>query len=80
MCDSPEKQTLTEVYWVIGLTLIYLIGWILGAYYAPSGRGLFGFPLWFELACLYLPALFILAISIILKTIYLKADTSENTE
>lgn len=65
-----EKQILKEVRWALWLTLIYILGWAGLAYFVPSGRGILGFPLWFELSCLYLPLLFILLLSVVIKRFF----------
>lgn len=62
-----EKQILKEVRWALWLTFGYILGWVGFAYFSPTGRGWLGFPLWFELACLYLPLLFILLVSAVIK-------------
>lgn len=65
-----HSQILKEVRWALWLTLIYLAGWIGFAYFSPSGRGIIGFPIWFELACLYFPLLFVLLCVIVIKVVY----------
>ena len=65
-----NSQILREVRWALWLTLVYLAGWIGFAYFSPSGRGIIGFPIWFELACVYFPLLFVLVCTIVIKTIY----------
>lgn len=65
-----EKQIHREVYWAISLTLGYLAAWAGTAYFLPHQPGLFGFPLWFEAACLAVPLLFILAILWVVKAVF----------
>lgn len=54
------KQAKKEAKMAFFLTLFYLFGWASLAYLSPSFQGMFGFPLWFELACFYFPVVFIL--------------------
>lgn len=41
------------------LALAYVIAWCLAAYVPDLQTGISGLPLWFELACLLIPLLFI---------------------
>ncbi|XLP79279.1 DUF997 family protein [Mannheimia haemolytica] len=61
------QQLTTEARWAVLLTLIYLLGWVGFAYFSPQGRGIFGFPIWFELSCIFLPVLFSLVATIVVK-------------
>lgn len=76
--NSNKTATLTqlntEAKWAVYLTLIYMAGWVIFAYLMPNIRGLLGFPLWFELSCLFLPAIFIALSVAVLKTIYKDVD------
>lgn len=67
---TRTQQLAREVRWAFWLTLIYLAGWVGFAYFSPTGRGWLGFPLWFELACVYLPVLFVLLTHWVIKRIY----------
>lgn len=71
---SITHQLNREAKWSLYLTLVYLAGWVIGAYFAPDGQGLFGFPLWFELSCVFLPILFIVVSLAVLKLIYKEVD------
>lgn len=73
-----ESQILREVRWSLWLTLIYLAGWIGFAYFSPTGRGWLGFPIWFELACIYLPIVFVLLTAAVIKTVYKEIDLENN--
>ncbi len=64
------QQLTTEARWAVLLTLIYLLGWVGFAYFSPQGRGIFGFPIWFELSCIFLPVLFSLVATIVVKKVY----------
>lgn len=76
-----NQQLNREAKWSIYLTLFYLVGWIVCAYFLPNGTGLLGFPLWFEMSCIFLPVLFTLISMAVLKAVYqdidLDADTKE---
>lgn len=74
---ATKKQLNKEAKWSFGLTILYLIGWIISAYYSPDGYGIFGLPLWFEMSCFYLPIAFILAGILTLKGIYQDIDFQE---
>lgn len=63
-----NRQIHQEVKWALGLTLLYILGWGGCAYFLPNHRGLLGFPLWFEMACLFVPMVFILLITWVVKT------------
>ncbi|TCJ98297.1 putative membrane protein YhdT [Volucribacter psittacicida] len=64
------QQATKEAKWALFATILYLIGWCLCAYFPPHTTGLLGFPLWFELSCLYLPIVFIAVAYWIIKVIY----------
>ncbi|MDE9545747.1 YhdT family protein, partial [Xenorhabdus bovienii] len=48
----------------------YLVGWLLSAYLPSDAIGITGLPHWFELACLLLPALFIILCWLMIKFIF----------
>lgn len=58
--DRRFIQAHREARWSFGLTLAYLLGWIIAAYLPYHLPGFTGLPLWFEMACLLLPLIFIL--------------------
>lgn len=72
------QQLAREARWALLLTLIYILGWVGFAYYSPQGRGILGFPIWFELSCIFLPTLFILFAVIVVKKIYKNIDLEAN--
>ncbi|GAB1667753.1 YhdT family protein [Mannheimia glucosida] len=74
------QQLTTEARWAVLLTLIYLLGWVGFAYFSPQGRGIFGFPIWFELSCIFLPVLFSLIATIVVKKVYKNIDLEVNNE
>lgn len=69
-----HRQLNTEAKWSLYLTLIYMAGWVVFGYFMPDGVGLLGFPLWFELSCVFLPLIFILISMTVLKIIYQDID------
>ena len=64
------QQATKEARWALGLTLLYVIGWCLCAYLPKAPLGPIGFPLWFELACIYLPILFIVVAYWLIKIVF----------
>ncbi|WP_301099590.1 DUF997 family protein [Otariodibacter sp.] len=72
-----QQQIKREVRWALWLTFIYLIGWIGFAYFSPTGRGLLGFPIWFEFSCIYLSILFVLLTIIVIRTVYKDIDLED---
>ncbi|STZ55824.1 Predicted membrane protein [Moraxella lacunata] len=88
--QSPTPTPLThqlnrEAKWSIYLTLLYMAGWVIFAYFMPTGTGVLGLPLWFELSCVFLPLIFILISMAVLKVVYKEMDldtdlTSDNGE
>lgn len=62
-----NEQINREVRWTLWLTLLYIMGWAASAYLLPNSRGILGFPLWFEMACLFVPLLFIGTIMWVVK-------------
>lgn len=74
------QQLTKEARWAVFLTLIYLLGWVGFAYFSPQGRGIFGFPIWFELSCIFLPVLFSLVATIVVKKVYKNIDLEVNNE
>ncbi|VEJ09953.1 YhdT family protein [Actinobacillus delphinicola] len=81
---NPLKQATKEARLAFGLTVFYLCGWCLCAYFAPQQTGLLGFPLWFELACFYLPILFIIVTAVVIhfffKDIELNNDCTDESK
>ena len=64
------QQATKEARWALSLTLLYVIGWCLCAYLPKETQGPIGFPLWFELACIYLPMLFIVVAYWLIKIVF----------
>ncbi|MFU2058452.1 YhdT family protein [Avibacterium volantium] len=76
---SRYQQATKEARWAFGLTLLYVLGWCLCAYLPKGQQGPLGFPLWFELVCIYLPVLFIVVAYWVVKIVYQEIDL-ENIE
>ncbi|AHG76439.1 DUF997 family protein [Mannheimia varigena] len=74
------KQLEKEARWAILLTLLYLLGWVGFAYFSPQGRGILGFPIWFELSCILLPVIFTLVAIVVVKKVYKNIDLEVNHE
>ena len=65
--DPRYQQANKEAKLSLLLTIIYLIGWIICAYFVGDSIGFLGFPLWFELSCIMVPLGLILLCWIIVK-------------
>lgn len=65
-----DSQIIKEVRWALWLTLFYILGWVVSAYLLPNQRGVLGFPIWFEMACIFVPLIFVLLISFVVKTMF----------
>lgn len=57
--DNRFVQANREARWALGLTLLYLVAWVLAASLPDNEIGISGFPHWFEMACLLIPLIFI---------------------
>lgn len=68
------QQARKEARWALGLTLLYLVGWCVCAYLPPDSTGPMGFPLWFELSCIYLPILFIVVAYWVIQIVFEDID------
>lgn len=64
------QQAKKEALWALFLTILYVIGWCLCAYLPKETPGPIGFPLWFELSCIYLPLLFMVVAYWVIKIVY----------
>lgn len=65
--DTRYQQANKEAKSSLWLTIIYLIAWLISAYYTSGRVGILGFPLWFELSCIIVPIGFILLCWCIVK-------------
>lgn len=68
------KQAAREARWALGLTVLYMLGWIVCAYLPDGSTGPLGFPLWFELSCIYLPILFVVVAYWVVQIVYQDID------
>lgn len=58
--NTRFRQAQKEAKLSLFLTVMYMIAWVCSAYLPGTKPGLWGFPRWFEAACLFLPPAFIL--------------------
>ncbi|MDP8079644.1 YhdT family protein [Phocoenobacter skyensis] len=75
---SLKQQLAKETRWALGLTLFYISGWVGFGYFSPTGKGLLGFPIWFEFACIYFPIVFIFTTLIVVKIVYKDVDLEDS--
>ncbi|WP_150540131.1 YhdT family protein [Actinobacillus vicugnae] len=71
------QQLSREARWAFWLALVYLFGWVIFAYFSPTGRGWLGFPIWFELACIALPLIFTMVVYWMVKKVYQNIDLNQ---
>ncbi len=74
------QQLVKEARWSLFLTIFYILGWIIFGYFSPAGKGMLGFPIWFELACIYFPILFIFITISVVKLLFKEIDLEVNDE
>lgn len=76
------RQATREAKITLFLALLYVIGWCICAYLPTDTHGPLGFPLWFELACIYLPILFIVVCYWVIRIFFqdLPLDKTNNKE
>lgn len=74
------QQASKEARWALISTMMYLIGWCACAYLPKQTSGLMGFPLWFELSCMYLPILFILFAHWLIKHQFQEIDLNPDQD
>ncbi|MBI0550999.1 YhdT family protein [Pectobacterium parmentieri] len=68
--DTRFPQAHKEARWAFGLTLVYLVAWVLAAYLPDNTQGITGLPHWFEMACLLLPLMFTLLCWLMVRVIF----------
>lgn len=71
------QQLIREARWAVWLAFLYLIGWVIFAYFSPAGWGLLGFPIWFELTCIVLPLSFTAIVYWMVKKVYQNIDLDQ---
>ncbi len=74
------QQAAREAKWALFLTILYVIGWCLCAYLPQETAGPIGFPLWFELSCIYLPVLFMVVAYWVIKIVYQNISLEQEPE
>ncbi len=74
------QQAAREAKWALFLTILYVIGWCLCAYLPQETAGPIGFPLWFELSCIYLPILFMVVAYWVIKIVYQNISLEQEPE
>lgn len=75
-----QQQLAREARWAWWLSLVYLAGWVILAYFTPATRGILGFPLWFELSCIFLPLGFTLLIVVVIKMVYRDVNLEDGND
>lgn len=65
--DKRYLQANQEARLSLYITLLYLILWTASAYCLGSETDLFGFPMWFEISCVFTPIGFVLICYIVVK-------------
>lgn len=73
-------QANKEARWAILLTIFYMLGWCVLAYGFSIEKGWLGFPLWFELACIYFPFFFSFLIYLCVKFFFKNIELGERNE
>lgn len=76
--DKRFLQAHKEALWALGLTLLYVVAWILSAYLPDDAPGITGLPHWFELACLAVPLLFIVLCWLMIRFVYRDIPLEDN--
>lgn len=75
-----QQQLIREARWAVWLSILYLIAWGGLAYFLPLDTGILGFPIWFELSCIFLPFIFTLIVYAVIKTVYQEINLEEHTD
>lgn len=68
--DKRFVQAHREARWSFWLAVAYLIAWSLMAWLPDDKQGITGLPHWFEMACLLVPALFILLCWLMVRLVF----------
>lgn len=68
--DTRFIQAHREARWAFGLSLAYLLAWLLAAYLPSDTQGVTGLPHWFELACLLVPLGFVLLCWLMVRVVF----------
>ena len=68
--DARFLQANKEARWSLWLTLAWLLVWSVSAWLGGNAPGIFGFPRWFELSCLFAPLLFLALCALMIRVIF----------
>ncbi|KFD22708.1 MULTISPECIES: YhdT family protein [Tatumella] len=68
--DSRFKQAHKEARWSLLLAISWLIVWSVSAWTGGTTPGIFGFPRWFELSCLFAPLFFLFLCALMIRFIF----------
>lgn len=68
--DKRFVQAHREARWSFWLAVAYLIAWSLMAWLPDDKQGITGLPHWFEMACLLVPALFIMLCWLMVRLVF----------
>lgn len=76
--DKRFLQAHREARWAFGLAVAYLVAWLLAAYLPDDQQGITGLPHWFEIACLWVPLLFLALCWLMVRIIYRDIPLEDN--
>ncbi|WP_392561722.1 YhdT family protein [Orbus sturtevantii] len=65
--DKRYLQAHKEARISLYITALYLISWVISAYFLADEQGVLGFPAWFEISCILAPIGFILICYLVVK-------------
>ncbi|MBS0857394.1 MULTISPECIES: DUF997 family protein [unclassified Tatumella] len=78
--DSRFIQANKEARWSVLLTLGWLLVWSVSAWQGGNTPGVFGFPRWFELSCLFAPLLFLLLCALMIRFLFRDISLEDGDE
>lgn len=78
--DSRFIQANKEACWSVLLTLGWLLIWSVSAWQGGNAPGVFGFPRWFELSCLFAPLLFLLLCALMIRFLFRDISLEDGDE
>lgn len=67
MTDKRYLQANKEAKLSLFITILYLLMWVISAYSLGDRPGIFGFPAWFELSCIFTPIAFIIICYLVVR-------------
>lgn len=68
--DARFVQAHKEARWSMVLAVCYLATWVATSWLAGSEAGVTGLPRWFEISCLFVPALFIFLCWVMIRGVF----------